>query len=210
MQPFQLSLHEISRAIRTKALSPVELVTSCLERITAMEPVIGAFACVTGDLALDQARTAQAEIAAGHYRGPLHGVPVAVKDLIDTAGVPTTCSSRVRADRVPRTDAAVVTMLRGAGAVTIGKTHTHEFAFGATTPTTANPWDTTRVPGGSSGGTAAAIAYGGVHVGLGSDTGGSIRIPPPSAAPSASNPPTGGCRGSGSPRCRGRWTTSGR
>lgn len=177
MQPFRLSLHEASRAIRTKALSPVELVTSCLERIIAMEPVIGAFACVTGDLALEQARAAQAEIAAGHYRGPLHGVPIAVKDLIDTAGVPTTCSSRVRAGRVPRTDAAVVTMLRGAGAVTIGKTHTHEFAFGATTPTTANPWDTTRVPGGSSGGTAAAIAYGGVHAGLGSDTGGSIRIP---------------------------------
>lgn len=177
MEPMNLSMIELSKVIAQGEVSPVEVVEASLARIEAFEPQVGAFATVTAEHARHRARVAEREIAEGRYRGPLHGIPVAVKDLIDTAGIPTTSSSKVRANHVPSANAAVVDALDAAGAVMVGKAHTHEFAYGGTTPTTRNPWDCERIPGGSSGGTAAAIAYGAVHAGLGSDTGGSIRIP---------------------------------
>ncbi len=177
MEPFELSLTAAAAEIGARRLSPVELVDSVLARIEATEPVLGAFACVTADAAREDARRAEQEIAAGRYLGPLHGIPLGVKDLYDTAGVPATSSSRVREGHVPDTDAVAVARLRAAGMVVVGKTHTHEFAYGAITPTTRNPWDPGRIPGGSSGGSGAAVAAGSCMVGLGSDTAGSIRIP---------------------------------
>jgi len=177
MQPYELSLSDAAEQIEIKQLSPVELLESVLGRIDAVEPKITAFACVTADLARDGAKAAEQEIANGAYRGPLHGIPVGIKDLYDTAGVPSTSSSKVRAGRVPDTDAVIVDRLRTAGIVIVGKTHTHEFAYGAITPTTRNPWDIHRIPGGSSGGSAAAVAAGICTVGMGTDTAGSIRIP---------------------------------
>ena len=177
MEPFQLSLSTAAGEIKARRLSPVELIDSVLGRIEATEPVLGAFACVTADFAREAARQAEREIAAGRYLGRLHGIPLGVKDLFDSAGVAATSSSRVRADNVPESDSVPVERLRAAGMIPVGKTHTHEFAFGAITPTTRNPWDTGRIPGGSSGGSGAAVAAGSCMVGLGSDTAGSIRIP---------------------------------
>ncbi len=177
MQPYQLSLTEAAAAIRSRELSPVELTDSVLERVDAVEGALNAFACVTPDLARKAAADAEQRIVEGAQRGPLDGLPLGVKDLYETAGVPTTSSSQVRASFVPDTDAEMVSRLLSAGMVMIGKTHTHEFAYGATTPESRNPWDVDRVPGGSSGGSGAAVAAGECLVGLGSDTGGSIRIP---------------------------------
>jgi aspartyl-tRNA(Asn)/glutamyl-tRNA(Gln) amidotransferase subunit A len=162
MQPFELSLTAAAAEIAAGRLSPVELTDSVLDRIEATEPALGAF---------------EQEIAAGRHRGALHGIPLGVKDLFDTAGVLSTSSSKVRADRVPDADAVAVERLLRAGMVMVGKTHTHEFAYGGITPTTRNPWDTGRIPGGSSGGSGAAVAAGSCMVGMGSDTAGSIRIP---------------------------------
>jgi aspartyl-tRNA(Asn)/glutamyl-tRNA(Gln) amidotransferase subunit A len=153
-------------------MSPVALAEAVLARIEVTEPVLNAYALITADLALDAARKAEGEIAAGHYRGPLHGIPVAVKDLYDMEGLPTRCSSEVRHDHVTRADSACVERLKAAGAVIVGKTHTHEFAYGIVTPTTANPWTPERIPGGSSGGSGASVAARGCFMGLGSDTGG--------------------------------------
>jgi aspartyl-tRNA(Asn)/glutamyl-tRNA(Gln) amidotransferase subunit A len=177
MQPYELTLAEAAEKIKTKELSPVELTESALARIESVEPKITAFATVTVDLARKAAAQAEQEIAVGEYRGPLHGIPMGIKDLYETAGVATTSSSKVRSDYVPTHDSAVVEKLSAAGMVMVGKTHTHEFAFGAVTPTTRNPWDVEYVPGGSSGGSGAAVAAGECMVGMGSDTGGSIRIP---------------------------------
>ncbi len=177
VQPYQLSLSEAADRVRRRELSPVDLAESVLGRIEAVDDRIGAFASITADRALADARRAADEIASGNYRGPLHGVTVGVKDLVDTAGIATTSSSKTRADNVPNADAAVVKRLSGAGAVLVGKTHTHEFAYGVLTPTTRNPWDLDHVPGGSSGGSAAAIAAHMCHGAIGTDTGGSIRIP---------------------------------
>lgn len=177
LEPYKLSLAGASKAIATGELTPLELTQSVLKRIGLVDDVVGAFATVTVDRALDQAKAATAEIEQGNYRGPLHGIPVAVKDLINTAGIPTTCSSRVRENYTPSESAAVVDAIEAAGMVLIGKTHTHEFALGGITPATRNPWNTSCIPGGSSGGSAAAVAYGGCLVALGTDTGGSIRIP---------------------------------
>jgi aspartyl-tRNA(Asn)/glutamyl-tRNA(Gln) amidotransferase subunit A len=177
VEPYQLTLGEAAAEIEARRLSPVELVDSALRRIDATEGAISAFSCVTAERAVAAASAAAEEVAAGRYRGPLHGIPLGVKDLCDTAGVSTTSSSAVRAGTVPATDAAVVERLRSAGMVMVGKTHTHEFAYGAITPTTRNPWDTGRIPGGSSGGSAAAVAAGSCMVGVGTDTAGSIRIP---------------------------------
>jgi aspartyl-tRNA(Asn)/glutamyl-tRNA(Gln) amidotransferase subunit A len=177
MQPYELTLAEATEKIKTKELSPVELTESVLARIESVEPKITAFATVTVDIARKAAAQAEQEIAVGEYRGPLHGIPMGIKDLYETAGVATTSSSKVRSDYVPAQDSAVVEKLSAAGMVMVGKTHTHEFAYGAVTPTTRNPWDLDCVPGGSSGGSAAAVAAGECMVGMGSDTGGSIRIP---------------------------------
>ncbi|MCW2678539.1 MAG: Amidase [Modestobacter sp.] len=177
MEPFELSLMAAAEEISAGRLSPVELTESVLGRIEATEGALGAYAHVTPELARKAAAHAEQEIAAGRHRGPLHGIPLGVKDLYDTAGVPSTSSSKVRAGRVPDTDSVAVEKLLAAGMVMVGKTHTHEFAFGGITPTTRNPWDTGRIPGGSSGGSGAAVASGTCMVGMGSDTAGSIRIP---------------------------------
>jgi aspartyl-tRNA(Asn)/glutamyl-tRNA(Gln) amidotransferase subunit A len=177
VEPYELTLAGAAEKIKAKELSPVELTASVLARIDAVEDKITAFATLTPDLATKAAARAEAEIAAGNYRGPLHGIPVGIKDLYETAGVATTSSSKVRADYIPAQDSAVVEKLFAAGSVMVGKTHTHEFAFGAVTPTTRNPWDLDRMPGGSSGGSGAAVAAAECFLGMGSDTGGSIRIP---------------------------------
>jgi aspartyl-tRNA(Asn)/glutamyl-tRNA(Gln) amidotransferase subunit A len=172
-----LSLEEAAAQIRSKALSPVELTKECLARSEAVQAKTGAFVVITADAALAAARQAEREIAAGKYRGPLHGIPVAVKDLCDMKGLPTTASSKVRHDHVAPSDSAVVERFNAAGAVIIGKTNTHEFAYGVITPTTRNPWDLNRIPGGSSGGSGATVAAQCVFSAIGTDTGGSIRIP---------------------------------
>ncbi|MGW2771746.1 amidase [Streptomyces olivaceoviridis] len=177
MQPYELSLTEAADAIRARRLSPVELTDSVLERIAQTEPHLHAYVTVTAERARRAAREGEHEIAAGRYRGPLHGIPMGVKDLIDVAGVATTAGSRVRADHRAQTDSTVAARLTRAGAVLLGKTHTHEFAYGLTTPQTRNAWDTGRVAGGSSGGSAVAVAAGMATFALGTDTGGSIRVP---------------------------------
>lgn len=177
MRPYELSITDAAKRIQNRELSPVELVQSVLDRIDEVEQRLNAFVVTTGEQALEAAQQAEKEIADGGYRGPLHGIPVGIKDLYDVAGVPTTSSSDVRSDYLPTEDAESVSMLRAAGAVIVGKTHTHEFAYGVTTPKTRNPWNTDHVPGGSSGGSGAAVASGEALMAMGSDTGGSIRIP---------------------------------
>ncbi|MGM0584348.1 MAG: amidase [Pseudomonadota bacterium] len=172
-----LSLAELSRKIRAGEVSPVEATEACLDRIAATDNALGAYVVVLADEARAAAGQAEAEIKAGDWKGPLHGVPVAIKDLYDMAGVPTTSSSKVRSDWTPQADGRTAADLRAAGAVLLGKTHTHEFAYGISTPTTRNPWDPERIPGGSSGGSGATVASGGAFMAMGTDTGGSIRIP---------------------------------
>lgn len=177
MEPYALSLTQASQAIASGELSPVELTRSCLERIDACEEDLHALVTVTAEQALEAATAAEQAIARGGPRGVLHGIPYGAKDLYNTRGIPTTSSSKVRADFVPDHDSAAVESLTNAGMVLLGKAHTHEFAFGGITPTTRNPWDTARVPGGSSGGSAAGVAAGYFPAALGTDTAGSIRIP---------------------------------
>ncbi|MFF7312180.1 amidase family protein [Streptomyces sp. NPDC008137] len=177
MQPYELTLGAAADLIRARRLSPVELADSVLERVEEMEPRLGAYVTVTAERARRAALEAEQDIAAGRYRGPLHGVPMGLKDLIDAAGLATSASSRVRAGHRARTDSTVAARLSAAGAVLVGKTHTHEFAYGLTTPQTGNAWALDRVAGGSSGGSAVAVAAGTATFALGTDTGGSIRVP---------------------------------
>jgi len=181
-ETIHLTLEEAAALVRDRRVSPVELTEACLARIEAVEPRLNAFVTVTAELARAQAREAGDEIAAGRYRGPLHGIPVAVKDLFATKGIRTTAGSRILADWVPTEDATVVRRLRESGAVLLGKLGLHEFAYGISSVNphfgdVHNPWDTTRIPGGSSGGSAVAVVAGEAYAALGSDTGGSIRIP---------------------------------
>ncbi|MBB5234832.1 amidase [Deinococcus budaensis] len=174
------SIPQVGARYRAGTLSPVEVTRAALARIQELDPGLNAFITVTADLALAQAARAEAELRAGTDRGPLHGIPVALKDLVDTAGVRTTCGSRLRSGHVPDHDAAVTVRLREAGAVLLGKTNLLEFAYGAVHPDygqTNNPWDLSRTSGGSSGGSAAAVAAGLCFAAFGTDTGGSIRIP---------------------------------
>jgi len=172
-----LSLCQLSERLQHRELSPLETVNACLGRIEETETQLNAYVKVLPESARAAARQAEAEIAAGQWKGPLHGVPVAVKDLYDMAGLATTASSRQRSDWIAKADSAVVTRLKAAGAIIVGKTHTHEFAYGIVTPTTRNPWDPRCTPGGSSGGSGATVASGGAFMAMGTDTGGSIRIP---------------------------------
>lgn len=178
----ELSVAEASENIRLRRISPVELVDALVRRADTFEPQINAFITRTSELALRQARQAESEVSKGRWRGPLHGIPFAVKDIYDTAGILTSGHSRVCMDRVPASDAACVENLYGAGAVLLGKLATHEFAQGGPTfdlpwPPARNPWDPARFTGGSSSGSAAALAAGFAPATLGSDTGGSIRGP---------------------------------
>ena len=176
------SLADLAQAFREKHLSPVEVVGTLLGSIEAEDEVLNAFITVTGERALEDAARAEAEILAGRYRGPLHGVPVGLKDLIYTKGVRTTMGSAFFEDFVPDHDATVAARLEEAGAVLVGKTNTHEFAYGPTGDRsyfgpTRNPHDLARISGGSSGGSAAAVAAKLLYGSLGTDTGGSVRIP---------------------------------
>ncbi|MGI5424367.1 amidase [Streptomyces sp. CA-179760] len=177
MQPCELTLSAAADAIRARKLSPVELADSVLERVEEVEPRLGAYVTVIAEHARRAARQAEKDIAAGRHRGPLHGIPMGLKDLIDAAGTATSASSRVRAGHRAHADSTVAARLSAAGAVLVGKTHTHEFAYGLTTPQTSNAWDRERVAGGSSGGSAVAVAAGAATFALGTDTGGSIRVP---------------------------------
>ncbi|MFE2376102.1 amidase [Streptomyces sp. NPDC059398] len=177
MELSELSLAAGADAIRERRVSPVELVDSVLDRIERVDPALGAYVTVTAERARLAALDAEREAAAGRFRGPLHGIPMGLKDLIDVAGTATTASSRVRAGHRATADSTVASRLTAAGAVLVGKTHTHEFAYGLTTPQTHNARDRGRVAGGSSGGSAVAVAAGTATFALGTDTGGSIRVP---------------------------------
>src|SRR5438034_6505904 len=181
-ETIHLTLEDAAARVRDRRVSPAELTEACLARIEKVDPRLNAFVTVTAEVARAQAREATDEIAAGRYRGPLHGIPVAVKDLFATKGIRTTAGSRILADWVPEADATVVRKLREAGAVLLGKLGLHEFAYGISSVNphfgdVRNPWDTTKIPGGSSGGSAVAVVAGQAYAALGSDTGGSIRIP---------------------------------
>ena len=182
MVPEFLTIAEASALISKRELSPVELVQSRLERIERLDGKLNSFIRVLSEEALAAARLAEAEIVAGRWRGPLHGIPIGLKDIYETKGVPTTGHSKVMIDHVPQQDATAVRLLTEAGAIVLGKLATHEFAFGGPSfdlpwPPARNPWDTSRFTGGSSSGTGAAVAAGLVLGGTGSDTGGSIRGP---------------------------------
>jgi aspartyl-tRNA(Asn)/glutamyl-tRNA(Gln) amidotransferase subunit A len=177
-----VTIEEFGRRLRAKQITCAGITDECLGRIEADNPKLNAFILVTADEARRQARALDAELTAGRDRGPLHGVPVSIKDLIDVRGTATTAASKIRAGHVAERDAATIAHLRQAGAVIVGKTNLHEFAFGTTNEDSAygparNPHDPSRSPGGSSGGSAASVAAGMALATIGTDTGGSIRIP---------------------------------
>ena len=172
-----LGIAEAAELIRQRSLSPVELTDAILARIEAVEPQVHAFATILADHARQDAKAAEAEIQRGQYRGPLHGVSIAIKDIIYSKGVATKAGSKQMKDFVPTDDATALAKLREAGAILVGKVVTHEFAYGVTSPPTNNPWNLDTVPGGSSGGSGAAVAAGEVPGALGTDTGCSVRNP---------------------------------
>ena len=180
--PSNMDIVQASRLIRSGDLSPTDTVRSYLEQIEKINPRLNAYITVMKELALERAEFLEAELANGKWRGPLHGMPIALKDNIDTVGVRTTAASAVYQDRVPDEDAEVVRRLEGAGAIILGKLNMHEFAYGASSAISyfgpvRNPWDPDRIPGGSSGGSGAAVAARMCVAALGTDTGGSIRTP---------------------------------
>ena len=180
--PVRLTIAQASESIRRRELSPVELTEACLRRIETLDPQISAVVTLTAERALEDARRAEAELANGRWRGPMHGISFGLKDIYDTAGIRTAGQSRIAMDNVPARNATAVARLHEAGAILLGKLTTHEFArsgpaFDLPWPPARNPWDPTRVPGGSSSGSAAAVAAGFVPAALGTDTGGSIRGP---------------------------------
>jgi aspartyl-tRNA(Asn)/glutamyl-tRNA(Gln) amidotransferase subunit A len=177
-----LTIAEAAQLIERKELSPVELTTALLRRTEALDPQLNAYLLLTAERALDRARRAEQEIVAGPYRGPMHGIPFALKDIYSTAGIRTTGHSRICLDAVPSEDATTVGKLYEAGAILTGKLAIHEFAHGGPSfdlpwPPARNPWNRTHFTGGSSSGSGAAVAAGFVPGALGSDTGGSIRGP---------------------------------
>ncbi|MEO8714811.1 MAG: amidase [Acetobacteraceae bacterium] len=180
--PHWLSATEAGWAIARREVSPVELTRALLARIERLDPLLHVFIRLDADAALDAARVAEAEIATGRTRGPLHGVPVGIKDIIDVAGLPTTCHSAILLDNLAKADADVVARLREAGAIILGKLSTHEFAIGGPSfdlpfPPARNPWNPDHHPGGSSSGAGAGVAAGLFPLALGTDTGGSVRNP---------------------------------
>jgi aspartyl-tRNA(Asn)/glutamyl-tRNA(Gln) amidotransferase subunit A len=176
------NISELSLKIRDRSISPVELTHECLNRIDELNPKLNAFITVTAESALERARLAEREIYRGNYLGPLHGIPIGLKDIIDTAGVRTTAASALFKDRIPTEDAEVVRRLRAGGAIFLGKQNLHEFAYGGSSIISDfgevhNPWDTARVAGGSSGGSAASVAATLGFGAVGTDTAGSVRLP---------------------------------
>ncbi len=176
------SITEISKLVRQKSVSPVELVTECLEKIERIQPQLNAFITVTADQALEEARIAEREIQQGTWKGPLHGIPVGIKDFFDTAGIRTTAALAALQDRVPAKDAEVVMALKAAGAVVLGKLNMHELGMGTTSLVSYfgpvhNPWHTDYIAGGSSGGSAAAVAAGLCYATVDTDAVGSCRLP---------------------------------
>jgi aspartyl-tRNA(Asn)/glutamyl-tRNA(Gln) amidotransferase subunit A len=176
------SIVETGERLRKREVSPVELTKDCLAQIEKLNPTLNAFITVTVESALAQARSAEAEILRGNWRGPLHGIPLALKDLIDTAGIRTTGASALFKDRIPEKDAEVVRRLKDAGAVLLGKQTLHEFAYGGSSMVSHygevhNPWDPACIAGGSSGGSAASVAAGLCYGAIGTDTAGSVREP---------------------------------
>src|SRR4030095_16133135 len=191
-----LSIAELSGLIAARKLSPVDLVDALIHRVEEFDAQTRAFITPTFELARKQAREAEAEISAGKYRGALHGIPFALKDIYDTRGILTSGHSRVFIDRVPAEDATATARLYEAGAVLLGKLATHEMAhagpsFDLPWPPARNPWTLARFTGGSSSGSGAAVAAGMVPVALGSDTGGPIRGPPPPCGVGGGMPPVG-------------------
>jgi aspartyl-tRNA(Asn)/glutamyl-tRNA(Gln) amidotransferase subunit A len=177
-----LTIGDLAAALRRKDFSPVELTEALLTRIEAIDSKLHCFITLTADLALEQARRVEKDLQSGNDRGPLHGIPIALKDLYATRGIRTTCHSAVLENWTPEYDATTVTKLREAGTILLGKLGMHEFAFGgpsvdAPFPAVRNPWNTDHIPGGSSSGSGAALAAGLCYGALGSDTGGSIRTP---------------------------------
>src|SRR5256714_6641919 len=179
-----MTIDEFGRRLRAREITSAQITEECLQRIDTDNPRLNAFIRVTADQARRQARDADDEIAAGRDRGPLHGVPISIKDLLDIRGLPTTAASRVRERHVAARDATTIAHLRQAGAVFVGKTNLHEFAFGTTNEDSAfgaarNPLDPSRSPGGSSGGSAASVAAGVALATIGTHTGGAVPRPPP-------------------------------
>ena len=177
-----LSIAEAAGLIESRQISPVELTRAHLQRIEATEPVLNSFITLLAGESLKCARIAEGEIARGEYRGPLHGIPIGLKDLYYTRGIRTTMGTKVLRHFVPSYDAAVTERFSRAGAILLGKLQMHEFALGATSVNphdgpARNPWNPSRITGGSSGGSAASVAAGQCMATLGSDTGGSIRLP---------------------------------
>jgi aspartyl-tRNA(Asn)/glutamyl-tRNA(Gln) amidotransferase subunit A len=176
------TIQQLGRQLRDGSLSPVELTRDCLARIEKLNPQLNAFIAILSDSALGEARRAEQEIQSGNYRGPLHGIPIGLKDILDTAGTRTTAGSALFKDRVPTEDAEVVCRLRAAGATLLGKQNLHEFAYGGSSMISFfgevhNPWDLSRITGGSSGGSAASVAGGLGVAAVGTDTAGSVRLP---------------------------------
>jgi aspartyl-tRNA(Asn)/glutamyl-tRNA(Gln) amidotransferase subunit A len=182
MLPDRATISELAPRVRRKEISPVEITRACLDRVERLNPALNAFITIMAESALAEARAAEAEILRGQWRGPLHGIPIALKDLIDTAGVRTTGGSALWEHRVPTQDAGVVRRLRQAGAVIIGKNNLHECAYGGSSLISYfgdvhNPWGVVRIAGGSSGGSAVAVVAGLAGAAIGTDTAGSIREP---------------------------------
>lgn len=174
----ELGIQEIGDGLRKQRWSPIDITQASLARIEATEPELHAWVIVDAERALARAKQAEQELMAGEDRGPLHGIPIGIKDIYDIAGLPTRCGSQARADAAAATASApTVVRLQAGGAIILGKTVTQEFAAGTISPPARNPWDPARIPGGSSGGSAAAVAVGACFAAMGSDTGGSIRIP---------------------------------
>ena len=176
------SIAGLATRVARKEISPVDLVRAALGRIERYDGKTKAFITVCAEQALEAARSAEAEIAAGRYRGPLHGIPISLKDLISTQGIRTTAGSKILANWIPQADATIVKKFKDAGAIILGKTNLHEFAYGPTgvNPhygTAQNPWDPNRIPGGSSSGSGASVAHALCPGSIGTDSGGSIRIP---------------------------------
>lgn len=176
--PADLTISQASAALRSGRLTAAELVEATLTRAQRTEPELHAYVKLTGDAARATAEQQDDDARGGSFHGPLHGIPLGIKDIFDVAGLPTKCNSKSRSRvKAAQEDSASVAMLRQAGGIVIGKTVTQEFAAGVVSPPARNPWDPSRIPGGSSGGSAAAVAAGSAMAAMGSDTGGSIRIP---------------------------------